>query len=73
MAKPFPRQPGLQTSSRDPESWTRFRQRLRGACWYLSSLHSQLQERLPHSHLVRQLGGDECSLLSPGYRPMKQL
>ena len=30
MAKPLPRLPGLQTSSHDPESWTRFKQGVRG-------------------------------------------
>jgi len=51
-------------SSRDPESWTRFRQGVRGACWYLSSLHSQLQQKLPNSRSVRQLGESVEAILA---------
>ena len=51
-------------SSRDPESWTRFKQGVRGACWYLSSLHSQLQLKLPHSRSVRQLGENVEAILA---------
>jgi (p)ppGpp synthase/HD superfamily hydrolase len=51
-------------SSRNPESWTRFKQGVRGACWYLSSLHSQLQQKLPHSRSVRQLGESVEAILA---------
>jgi hypothetical protein len=53
MAQPVPVLRSSQTSSRNPESWTRFRQGVRGACWYLSRLHSQLQQKLPNSRSVR--------------------
>lgn len=37
---------------------------MRGACWYLSSLHSQLQQKLPHSRSVRQLGESVETILA---------
>ena len=43
-------------AKRDPASWERFTPGLDGSCWYLWSLHGQLQELLPGSRSVGMLG-----------------
>jgi (p)ppGpp synthase/HD superfamily hydrolase len=45
-------------AARDPGSWCRFRAGLDGTAWYLWGLHNQLQQLLPDSRSVLQLG--EC-------------
>ncbi|MEB3199424.1 MAG: HD domain-containing protein [Synechococcaceae cyanobacterium] len=43
-------------AGRDPRSWDRFAPGLDGSCWYLWSLHRQLQQLLTHSRSVEMLG-----------------
>ena len=40
----------------DPTSWERFSAGLEGSCWYLWSIHRQLQSLLPASRSVGMLG-----------------
>lgn len=49
---------------RDPSSWRRFRAGLDGSCWYLWSLHQQLQELLPTSRSVGLLGSCVDAILA---------